>query len=85
MSDPSDEPSEEGQDDGPCPVQQPSQVLGCRFSTSQGRDEADEDVGEFYFESDHLALKGNPDYLALLRTLAVLEGQKVAAVQDIDR
>ena len=83
MSDPSDEPSE-GQDDGPCPVQ-PSQVLGCRFSASQGRDETDEDVGEFYFESDHLALKGNPDYLALLRTLAVLEGQKVAAVQDIDR
>ena len=83
MSDPSDEPSAEDQHGGPGPVQ-PSQVLGCKFSTAQGRDET-EDVGEFYFESDHLALKGNPDYLALLRTLAVLEGQKVAAVQDIDR
>jgi ZZ-type zinc finger-containing protein 3 len=39
---------------------------------------------EFYFESDHLALKGNPDYLALVRVLVSLELKKVEAVSDID-
>jgi len=39
---------------------------------------------EFYFETDHDALRGNPDYLAVLQTLAVLEAQKVQAVKDLE-
>ena len=38
-----------------------------------------EPIGEFYFESDHLALKEERrgDYRTLLQVLAVLEAQKV--------
>lgn len=35
----------------------------------------------FYFESDHLALKGNKDYSELLKTLFILQAQQVRAIQ----
>ncbi|XP_065361269.1 ZZ-type zinc finger-containing protein 3 [Calliphora vicina] len=38
----------------------------------------------FYFESDHLALRGNQDYTNMLRTIAVLEAQKIRAQQHIE-
>lgn len=38
----------------------------------------------FYFESDHVALRGNTDYSALLRTLAVLEAQRTQVAKDLD-
>lgn len=38
---------------------------------------------DFYFETDFLALKGNPDYLKLMRTLAILEAQRVKVSQVI--
>ena len=41
----------------------------------------DDDNGEFYFESEHLALKGNKDYLNLLKTISVLEAQRIKAVE----
>ncbi|KAK4021162.1 ZZ-type zinc finger-containing protein 3 isoform X1 [Daphnia magna] len=41
--------------------------------------------GEYCFETDQLALKGNADYQALLRTLAVLEGQRMIAVQNMEK
>jgi hypothetical protein len=53
-------------------------------STSQNEKYQDEDsdnIGEFYFESDHLALKGNADYLNLLKTIAILEAQRIKAIQ----
>ncbi|XP_073993104.1 ada2a-containing complex component 1 [Rhodnius prolixus] len=40
---------------------------------------------DFYFETDFLALKGNPDYLKLMRTLAILEAQRVKVSQSIDK
>ena len=43
-----------------------------------------DDDQPFYFECDHLALKGNSDYLALMRALVHLEALKVQTVQDID-
>jgi len=61
----------------------PSQVGDCKFSCSQDR-EKPQVCQQFYFESDHLALKGNPDYLLLLKTLSVLEAQKVGCVRDLD-
>lgn len=41
--------------------------------------------GTFEFESDHLALKGNNDYAALLRYIVKLEIQKIKAVKDIEQ
>uniref|UniRef100_T1JA06 ZZ-type zinc finger-containing protein 3 n=1 Tax=Strigamia maritima TaxID=126957 RepID=T1JA06_STRMM len=48
------------------------------------RNEIDDNIGEYYFETDHLALRGNEDYLALLKTIAVLEGQRTKAINDLD-
>lgn len=44
--------------------------------------EEDSDTGEeesetYYFESDHLALKGNHDYQMMLRAIATLEAQRI--------
>lgn len=49
--------------------------------------ESDSDYGEneFYFESDHLALRGDPDYSAVLRTIAILQAQRIQATKDVDR
>lgn len=38
----------------------------------------------YYFESDHAALKCNPDYHNLLKTLCLLEAQRIRAIKDID-
>ncbi|XP_030853555.1 ZZ-type zinc finger-containing protein 3-like isoform X2 [Strongylocentrotus purpuratus] len=44
------------------------------------------DEGEpFYYESDHMALKGNKDYRMLLRTITTLEAQRKQAVKDLDK
>lgn len=48
-------------------------------------DEYETDNEDFYFESDHLALRGNADYRAVLRTIVILEAQRVEAAKDIDR
>lgn len=40
--------------------------------------------GGFYFESDHLALKGNKDYMNLLRTMVILQAQQAQALADLD-
>lgn len=47
-------------------------------------DEYDEDNEEFYFESDHLALRGNADYRSVLRTIVILEAQRIEATKHID-
>ncbi|XP_015604351.1 ZZ-type zinc finger-containing protein 3 isoform X4 [Cephus cinctus] len=46
---------------------------------------ADESDGEYFFESDHLALKGNKDYTALLKTIVILEAQRTQAIVDLDK
>ncbi|XP_045504741.1 ZZ-type zinc finger-containing protein 3 [Colias croceus] len=40
--------------------------------------------GEFAFETDHLALRGNKDYGELLKYIVKLEAQKVQALKDIE-
>lgn len=47
-------------------------------------DEYNSEGDEFYFESDHLALRGNSDYRSILRTIVVLEAQKIEATKHID-
>lgn len=36
---------------------------------------------DFMFETENLALKGNKDYIKLLRTLCVLESQRFQALK----
>jgi hypothetical protein len=44
--------------------------------------EADIDgADEFFFESDHLALKENKDYRVLLKTIITLEVQRTQGIQ----
>ncbi|GLV46641.1 Ada2a-containing complex component 1 [Carabus blaptoides fortunei] len=53
---------------------------------SSSKDTTDlEENDLFYFESDHLALKGNRDYSDVLKTIALLEAQRAQAVKDIDK
>lgn len=48
-------------------------------------DEYNSENEDFYFESDHLALRGNPDYRAVLRTIVILESQRIEASKHIDQ
>ena len=47
-------------------------------------DSSDDVDSVFYFETDHVALRGNPDYRMLLRTLTLLEAQRTQAIKDLD-
>ena len=42
-------------------------------------------LNRFSFESDHLAIKNNADYQALLKSLAVLEAQRARAIKDLEK
>lgn len=44
-----------------------------------------DDIGEYFFESDHLALRVNSDYRNVLKTLALLEAQRMQVVLDIEK
>merc|ERR1712212_1266837 len=63
-------------------LQMPSELFDCSFA--QDKDEIKEIPGEFYFESDHEALRGNPDYSKLLKAYAVLQAKKIQAVKDVE-
>lgn len=43
------------------------------------------DSEPFYFETDSLALRNNPDYSCLLKTLILLESQRIQACHDLER
>lgn len=46
-------------------------------SKGDDSDTGDEENETYYFESDHVALKGNPDYHAMLQVIAILEAQRI--------
>lgn len=55
---------------------------------SSDEDDFDDEGSEnedFYFESEHLALRGNPDYHSVLRSLVILEAQRIEAAKHIDQ
>lgn len=52
---------------------------------TEPEDDSDADYKEFFFESDHLALRGNADYTSVLRTIAILQAQRIQVTKDIDR
>lgn len=55
------------------------------FEAPSSYDSVDDSIGDPYcFESDHLALKNNPDYHKLLRTICVLETQRAKAIDDLE-
>jgi len=56
-------------------LQIPSELFHCHFK--EEKDEANEIPGEYYFETDHEVLRSNPDYQALIRSLAVLQAKKI--------
>lgn len=49
------------------------------MNTNSNPESEDDDL--FYFESDHLALKGNKDYSEVLKTIFILEAQRSTAIQ----
>ncbi|XP_067143822.1 ZZ-type zinc finger-containing protein 3 isoform X2 [Centruroides vittatus] len=57
----------------------------CEKECTKQEENNFDDIGEYYFESDHLALKGNPDYHNMLKTVAILEAQRMQVIQDLDK
>ncbi|XP_034097443.1 ZZ-type zinc finger-containing protein 3 [Drosophila albomicans] len=47
-------------------------------------DEIEDEDDVFHFESEHLALRGNQSYTNLLRTIALLQAQRIRVHQQID-
>ncbi|XP_044010407.1 ZZ-type zinc finger-containing protein 3 [Aphidius gifuensis] len=47
-------------------------------------EEEEDENSEFYFESDHLALRNNKDYLSLLKTVVTLEALRIKSLEDLD-
>ena len=64
-------------------LRMPSELLKCQFKQEKDNDIIDI-PGEFYFETDHEVLRNNSDYHSLLKTLAILQAQKIQAVKDIE-
>ncbi|XP_059609564.1 ZZ-type zinc finger-containing protein 3 [Phlebotomus argentipes] len=54
-------------------------------SSNNVQESVEEEVEDFYFESEHLALKRNPDYHSLVKTIAILQAQQAQVVKDIDK
>lgn len=63
------------------PILQPDELL----ESGQSSEDEYSDNEDFYFESDHLALRGNADYRAVLRTIVILEAQRIEAAKHIDQ
>ncbi|KAH8411919.1 hypothetical protein KR222_002456 [Zaprionus bogoriensis] len=47
-------------------------------------DDEDTDDDVFHFETEHLALRGNQSYTSLLRTIAMLQAQRIRVHQQIE-
>lgn len=51
---------------------------------SDDDEEYNSDNEDFYFESDHLPLRGNADYRAVLRSIVILEAQRIEIIKHIE-
>jgi hypothetical protein len=65
-------------------LQMPSEFFDCNFFEEKNGVNLNP-PGEFYFETDHEALRGNADYQILLRTLAVLQAKKIQVINFCPR
>ena len=68
-----------------CSSEQSSQFTSNLNSKGDNSDCSDDESETYYFESDHLALKGNQDYQMMLRLIALLEAQRIQAVKDLEK
>lgn len=59
------------------PITEPTTSVFCEEEILNPED-------NFYFESDHLALKGNKDYRELLKTIVTLQAQRTRAIKDLE-
>lgn len=66
-------------------IQQVEPIHGDECMEDGDDDECNSDNEDFYFESDHLALRGNEDYRIALRTIVILEAQRIEAGKHIER
>lgn len=57
--------------------------MNVNQTSEEEEEEEEEDL--FYFESDHLALKGNSDYSEVLKTIFILDSQRAKAIEDYDK
>lgn len=80
-----------GNSDTPSTANQPSsqRIADTADTDCDDDDENDQPLSdpeddEFFFESDHLALRGNADYTAVLRTIAILQTQRMLVTKNID-
>ena len=56
-------------------LQMPSELFNCDFKDK--KDTITEIPGEYYFETDHEALRRNPDYQKMLRMYSILQAKKI--------
>ena len=57
----------------------------CRFAFPENENSEEANKSNpFYFESDHVALKGNEDYRRLIGAFVLLESQRTATLHDLD-
>jgi len=49
--------------------------------SEEADNDSDVELQEFYFESDHVALRANKDYRNMLRYVITLESQKIAIIK----
>merc|ERR1712062_799562 len=73
---------EEEENEKDADLQMPSELFSCDFIEEKSN--INEIPGEYYFESDHEAIRSNPDYLSLMKTYALLQAKKIQAVKDIE-
>lgn len=63
----------------------PKNETADKISISSDDEECNSDNEDFYFESDHVPLRGNPDYRAVLRSIVILEAQRIEITKHIDK
>lgn len=63
----------------------PETEMSDKTHQSEDDEEYSSDNEEFYFESDHLPLRGNSDYRAVLRSIVILEAQRIEVTKHIEK
>jgi len=62
-----------------------NETLPTQSEDRRWAEEGLDNFGEYCFETDQLALKGNDDYQALLRTMVKLEVQRMIAIENMEK
>lgn len=60
-------------------LQMPSDLFDCNYVDE--KDKVTEVPCEYYFETDHEALRGNADYHKVLKTYSILQAKKIQVIR----